>query len=163
MPDGAPFSGAREEDGSPHVEKNYIGTPPLISERADIILILKSRAVSSEKRRPLSQPAAEKEKWPSDLIYERTNEQRDPGLLFWCSRSLFPLLSSPLLSPARHRRDSFLLAEFATAATACSNAGRFLGKSRDELPPVIKSLLVFATLRLMSKSADHWTCYNPIQ
>jgi len=40
------FSSVREEDGSPHVEKNYIGTLPLISERADIILILKSRAES---------------------------------------------------------------------------------------------------------------------
>lgn len=133
----------REEDGSPHVEKNYIGTPPLISERADIILILKSRGpVSSEKRQPLSRPAAQKEKWPSDLIYERTNEHN--ATLDCSSLMLVPLsllwFSSPLAS-LRHWRDSFLLAEFATTATASSNPGPFLGKSRDKpaLPRDIKS------------------------
>lgn len=100
-------SPTREEDGSPHVEKNYIGTPPLISERADIILILKSRTVSSEKRRPLSQPAAQKEKWPSDLIYERTNERIArpwaPLLMLALAVSSSPILSSPLVCPPSAR------------------------------------------------------------
>lgn len=98
-----------------------------------------SGLVSSEKRRPLSQPAGQKEKWPSDLIYERTNERTarpwDFSLLMLV-RTIPPLLSS---------RPS--LARFVFAHRICdggttthSNSGLFLGESRSELIQFIKHL-----------------------
>lgn len=104
-----------------------------------------SGRVSSQKRRPLSQPAAQKEKWPSDLIYERTNIARpwtplSPSLSFSLVVRAFPpsLLSQPrLLVP---------LPRFVFARRICDGGHRMLGaasresRERWELSPVINDL-----------------------
>lgn len=96
----ASFSDAREGRQSARREKLHRHTAINLRTSGYYFNSQVSGRVSSEKHRPLSQPAAQKEKWPSDLIYERTNERTNSATLDSSSdaRARRFLLSYPLLS-----------------------------------------------------------------